>query len=131
MHLLPRLLGAVAMLLLAVRPAAAEPTKIDVRVIARGAKFSGWLYDARAGDADDADTGEILARGVTSGTTGDTQGHDWRRDNGGKRADADTAAFRTTLNLDHPRRITATVTGRSAKRSDDDRDQYPMGAARP
>ncbi|MGK2910073.1 MAG: hypothetical protein ACSLE1_09800 [Sphingobium sp.] len=41
MHLLPRLLGAAAMLRLAIRSAAAAPTKIDVRVIARGAKFLG------------------------------------------------------------------------------------------
>lgn len=112
MHLLPRLLGAVAMLLLAVRPAAAEPTKIDVRVIARGAKFLGGYTTPVRVTLTDADTGEILARGVTSGTTGDTQRiMTGGADNGGKRADADTAAFRTTLNLDHPRRITATVTG--------------------
>ena len=41
MYLLLRLLSATAMLLFVTRPAAAEPTRIDVRVIARGAKFLG------------------------------------------------------------------------------------------
>ena len=73
MHLLPRLLGAAAMLLLAIRPVAAEPTRIDVRVIARGAKFLGGYTTPVRVTLTDADTGETLARGVTSGTTGDTQ----------------------------------------------------------
>ncbi|MGW8141428.1 hypothetical protein [Sphingomonas zeae] len=112
MYLLPRLLSAAAMLLLATRPAAAEPTRIDVRVIARGAKFlAGYTTPVRV-TLTDADTGETLARGVTSGTTGDTQRiMTGGRDSGGKRASADTAAFRTTLDIARPRRITATVTG--------------------
>ena len=73
MRLLLRLLGAAAMLLLAAQPAAAEPTRIDVRVIARGAKFLGGYTTPVRVALTDADTGETLARGVTSGTTGDTQ----------------------------------------------------------
>lgn len=112
MHLLPRLLGAAAMLLLATRSAAAEPTRIDVRVIARGAKFLGGYTTPVRVTLTDADTGETLARGVTSGTTGDTQRiMTGGKDNGGKRASAEAAAFRTTLDIDRPRRITATVTG--------------------
>lgn len=112
MHLFPRLLGAAAMLLLATRPAAADPTRIDVRVIARGAKFLGGYTTPVRVTLTDADTGETLARGVTSGTTGDTQRiMTGGKDNDGKRASADTAAFRTTLDIGRPRRITATVTG--------------------
>lgn len=112
MHLLPRLLSAAAMLMLAPQPVAASPTRIDVRVIARGAKFLGGYTTPVRVTLTDADTGETLARGVTSGTTGDTQQiMAANKDNAGKRASADTAAFRTTLDIDRPRRITATVTG--------------------
>lgn len=112
MYLLLRLLSATAMLLFATRPAAAEPTRIDVRVIARGAKFLGGYTMPVQVTLTDADTGETLARGVTSGTTGDTQRiMTGGKDSGGKRASADTAAFRTTLDIVRPRRITATVTG--------------------
>lgn len=112
MHLFPRLLGAAAMLLLSTQPAAADPTRIDVRVIARGAKFLGGYTTPVRVTLTDADTGETLARGVTSGTTGDTQRiMTGGKDNGGKRASADSAVFRTTLDVDRPRRITATVTG--------------------
>ena len=112
MHLFPRLLSASAMLLLATRPAAAEPTRIDVRVIARGAKFLGGYTTPVRVTLTDADTGETLARGITSGSTGDTQRTmTGGKDSGGKRASPDTAVFRTTLDIDRPRRITATVTG--------------------
>jgi len=112
MRLLLRLLGAAAMLLLAAQPAAAEPTRIDVRVIARGAKFLGGYTTPVRVALTDADTGETLARGVTSGTTGDTQRivAD-RKGNSGKRSSADAAVFRTTLDIERPRRITATVIG--------------------
>ncbi len=112
MNLPPRLLGAVAMLLLAIRPATAEPTRIDVRVIARGAKFLGGYTTSVRVTLTDADTGETLARGVTSGTTGDTQRiMAAAKDSGAGRATADSAVFRSTLDIDRPRRVIATVTG--------------------
>ncbi|PZU75341.1 MAG: hypothetical protein DI546_09250 [Rhizobium sp.] len=73
MTLTLRLLGAAAMLLLATRPATADPTTIDVRVIARGAKFLGGYTTPVRVTLTDAETSEMLARGITSGTTGDTQ----------------------------------------------------------
>jgi hypothetical protein len=112
MHLLPRLLGAATILLLAIRPAAADPTRIDIRVIARGAKFLGGYATGVRVTLTDADTGETLARGVTSGTTGDTQRvMAGGKDDYGKKATPDAAVFQTTLNIDRPRRVTATVTG--------------------
>ena len=81
-------------------------------MIARGAKFLGGYTTPVRVTLTDADTGETLARGVTSGTTGDTQRiMTGGKDSGDKRASADTAAFRTTLDITRPRRITATVTG--------------------
>jgi hypothetical protein len=112
MHLLPRLLTPAAILLLAIRPATAEPTRIDDRVLARGAKFLGGYTTPVRVTLTDADAGETLARGVTSGTTGDTQRiRTCGKDSGGRRASADTAVFRTTLDIERPRRIAATVTG--------------------
>nr|WP_295381953.1 hypothetical protein [Pseudoxanthomonas sp.] len=93
-------------------PAAAEPTQVEVRVLARGAKFLGGYSAPVQVVLSDADTGEILARGQASGTTGDTRRIlDTGTKPGGKRSSADSAVFRTTLDLDHPRRVTASVTG--------------------
>ncbi|MEQ8515069.1 MAG: hypothetical protein RIC38_05635, partial [Chromatocurvus sp.] len=60
----------------------------------------------------DAQTGELLARGVTSGGTGDTA--KVMHENKGRRArlaDDSAAAFRATLDLDQPRLITAEIAG--------------------
>ena len=93
-------------------PAHAERTEVEVRVLARGAKFLGGYTAPVRVVLSDADTGEILVRGQTSGTTGDTRiimaaG----ASPGAKRSTADSALFRTTLDLDRPRRVTASVTG--------------------
>ena len=100
------------LLLLSIPSAAAEPTQVEVRVIARGAKFMGGYAAPVRVILTDADTGETLARGTTSGTTGDAA-RIMTRDKGagGKRSTPDSAVFRTTLDIDRPRRITASVTG--------------------
>lgn len=90
----------------------AEPTEVEVRVLARGAKFLGGYRASVQVTLSDADTGEILARGQTAGTTGDTRRIlEAGTKPGDKRSSADSAVFRTTLDLDHPRRVTASVTG--------------------
>lgn len=92
--------------------AQADPTVVEVRAIARGAKFLGG-YQASVGvTLTDADTGEVLARGLTAGTTGDTR-RIMSRGQGseGRMATADSAVFRTTLDLDRPRRVTLSATG--------------------
>jgi len=53
-------------------PIAAEPTAVDVRVISKGAKFVGTSMGGCEVVIRDAETGEILARGKTAGSTGDT-----------------------------------------------------------
>ncbi|RRU25602.1 hypothetical protein [Stenotrophomonas sp. 278] len=93
-------------------PALAESTQVDVRVLARGAKFIGGYSDSARVVLSDAETGEVLARGLTQGTTGDTSRILGGGVNGDKRLSTpDAAVFRATLDLAQPRRVTATVTG--------------------
>lgn len=89
--------------------ARAERTDVEVRVIARGTKFLGGYMAPVRVVLTDADTGEILAQGLTAGTTGNTQ-----KIMGGGRAKVstdDSAAFRTSLDIDRPRRVALSVTG--------------------
>lgn len=89
--------------------AAAEETRIDVRVLARGAKFlpgHGSVPVALR----DSDTGEILVRGWTAGGTGDTArilgaGPGAPRTGPGD----DAAVFSTSVDLDRPRLIAVEV----------------------
>lgn len=105
LSLFPVLLGMAGRVL-------AQPTDVEVRVLARGAKFLGGYTAPVRVVLTDADTGETLARGLTSGTTGDTRkimqaGHA----GAGTLSTADSAAFRATLDIDRPRRVTLSVTG--------------------
>lgn len=92
--------------------ARAERTDLEVRVLARGAKFlAGYTASVRV-VLTDADSGEVLAQGLTAGTTGDTariMGS--AREKGGKLASDDSAVFRTSLDIDRPRKVTLSVTG--------------------
>ena len=95
----------------------AEPTQIDVRVISKAGKFIGTSMGGVAITIRDANTGEQLASGKTSGSTGDTarimkqrqQHHD-------PVATKDAAVFRANLDLDQPRQIRVTVRGPLAQR---------------
>jgi hypothetical protein len=94
---------ALAMSLALVSGAHAEPTRVTVRVLSKGAKFIGTSMGGVLVTLHEADTGQLLARGVTAGSTGDTQRimtepHDRR----GVRATEGSAAFSTTLELDEP-----------------------------
>src|SRR5680860_1561305 len=53
--------------------ASAEPTDITVRVLGKDSKFVGSSMGGARVIVRDADTGEILAQGVTEGSTGDTK----------------------------------------------------------
>ena len=90
--------------------ALAEPTTITVRVLSHGAKFIGTSMGGMRITLRDVETGEVLARGVTSGGTGDT-----KRIMAGTYADTvsdDSAAgFTATLDLDRPRLIEAEAFG--------------------
>lgn len=85
--------------------AAAEETRIDVRVLARGAKFLPG-YGAVPITLRDSETGEILARGWTAGGTGDTARILNAAPGAPRQTAQDNAAvFSTSLDLDRPRLI--------------------------
>jgi hypothetical protein len=90
----------------------AEPTEIVVRVLAKDAKFIGTETGGAQITLRDADTGEVLAQGLTSGGTGNTakimaDGHARRS----VLSDDQAAKFTATIDLQRPRRITATAIG--------------------
>lgn len=96
----------------AVSAAQAEPTQVQVRVLARGAKFIGGYAASARVTLTDADTGEVLAQGLTQGTTGDTRRILERGMDADRRlSSAESGVFQTTLALDRARRVTASVTG--------------------
>ena len=78
----------------------AEPTDIVVRAISRDAKFIGDSMGGVRIILRDAQSGKILAEGVTSGGTGDTK----RLTETAKRREAlatpEAAAFRATIDID-------------------------------
>ena len=92
--------------------AGAEPTDITVRVLSKDAKFIGTSMGGMRITLRDADTGEILASGLTQGGTGDTK--KLMHENAGRRSqmsDASAAKFQVTLDLDAPRLIEAEAYG--------------------
>ena len=102
----------VSLNLLAPAMAQAEPTEITVRVLSKDGKFIGTSMGGMRVTLRDAHTGEILASGLTSGSTGDTKRimhHDQGRR--AKLADDSAAKFVTTIDLDEPRLIEAEAHG--------------------
>jgi hypothetical protein len=97
--------------------AAAEPTHVEVRVLSKGAKFVGTSMGGVGVEIRDADSGALLAEGVTAGSTGDTERimraelrhHDPVSTEG-------AATFRATLDLDAPRRVEVSAFGPLAQR---------------
>lgn len=104
-----RLLALAA--LIAASPALAVPTPVTVRVISQGAKFIGTGMGGVDVVLADAATGAKLAEGRIEGGTGDTA----KIMNGSPRgtaiADANSAAFSTTLDISEPREIRVIVMG--------------------
>ena len=97
--------------------ARAEPTQLEVRVISKGAKFVGTSMGGVLITIRNADTGELLAEGVTAGGTGDT---DRIMKTALRRLEPlsteDAAAFRTTLDLAIPQRLEVAAFGPLAQR---------------
>jgi hypothetical protein len=90
----------------------AEPTEIVVRVMAKDGKFVGTSMGGAQIVLRDADSGEILAQGLTSGGTGSTPKimtipHTGRE----ALSDPDAAKYAVTLDLQRPTRIMVTATG--------------------
>lgn len=85
--------------------AAAEPTDLVIRVISEGGKYVGTSMGGAEITVRDVRSGEVLARGRTAGSTGDTA----RIMTGGPRgtplADEASAAFRARIDIDEPRLV--------------------------
>ena len=83
----------------------AEPTEVVVRAISRDAKFIGDSMGGVRITLRDAQSGKILAEGVTGGGTGDTK----RLMETAKRREAlatpEAAAFSATIDIDQPRLV--------------------------
>lgn len=111
--LLPSLALAVSLAAISV-PAAAEPTEITVRVLGKfiGSSMGGVRIVLR-----DVDTGEILAQGVTTGGTGDTD-RIMHEDKGRRTvlSDDSAARFTATIDISEPRLIQAEAFGPLAQR---------------
>ena len=97
---------ALSLPFLAPIAALAEPTEIVVRVLGNDSKFIGTSMGGMRVTLRDAQTGEILATGLTQGATGDTRRI--MHEDGGRRAqlsDDSAAKFVATIDLDEPRLI--------------------------
>lgn len=106
----------VATLLMAFSTNAAE-TKLVVRVKSKDAKFIGTSMAGALVVVKDAVTDEILARGKTLGSTGNTKRimiEPHKR--GEPLADDKTAKFETTIDIEEPRLVTIEVHGPLSQR---------------
>lgn len=103
--------------LLTVTPTLAVPTDITVRVRAKDAKFVGDTMGGARVTIRDAETGELLAKGVTTGTTGDTSLIMKIVNPRGKPiSDEKAAKFTATIDIDEPRLIEVSAYGPLANR---------------
>jgi hypothetical protein len=107
----PRLL-LLQLLLAASVPAVAVPTDITVRVLAKDGKFIGSSFGGVRVTIADADTGEVLAQGVTQGGEGDSARIlEQPRKRGTALATADAASFHASIDIDRPRRVEVSAFG--------------------
>jgi hypothetical protein len=108
-----RVAGALATLALACAgDAAALPTHVIVRAIARDAKFIGDSMGGVRVTLTDARTGRRLAQGVTAGGTGDTQKLVVApRVRGQAVSTPDAARFDATVDIDAPTLVRAEAVG--------------------
>ena len=107
-----RALSLVALVCLGASPGLAEPTEITVRVLSKGAKFIGTSMGGVRVVLRDAQTGELLAEGITAGTTGSTDKIMREpRTPHTPVATEDAGAFRATLDLPEPRLVEVVASG--------------------
>ncbi len=108
---------SIGLVLSGASAAVAQKTEIVVRVVSKGGKFVGTSMGGARIILRDADTGEILAQGVTSGSTGNTaQLMTEKRTRSVPLSDETSAKFVATLDLDRPRLIEVSAFGPLAQR---------------
>lgn len=110
------ILSALLLALAAAAPAAAEETAVTVRVLSRDAKFIGTSMGGARVTIRDAETGLLLAEGVTAGSTGDTERlMRAPRERGTELATPGAAVFEAALDLDRPTLLEITAHGPRAQ----------------
>lgn len=106
-----------AALLLTAAAALAVPTQVTVMVRAKDAKFVGGSMMGARIIIRNADTGEILAKGVTEGTSGDTEKMMKKPlPRGAPLSDAASARFNATIDIDDPTPLEIRAYGPLARR---------------
>ena len=93
-------------------PLWAEPTEIDVRVLAKDAKFVGSGMGGMAVRIRSVQTSEILSEGVIQGGTGDTNRimkKTWKR--GKPLTTEGTAHYHASIDIDQPTLVEVSVRG--------------------
>ena len=110
-----RILAAVTTAVIATAifsTAHAEPTDVIVRALSKDAKFIGDSMGGVQVTLTDTATGHELAKGVITGTTGDTQKIMIApRQRGVAISTPETAGFRTNLDLDRPTLVKVEAVG--------------------
>ena len=94
----------------------AVPTHITVKVKTKDAKFIGTSMGGALVTIKNVDTGELLAKGVTQGSTGNTKlimKSDWKR---GVPISTGAAEFKATIDIDEPTLIEVSAYGPLAQR---------------
>ncbi len=94
----------------------AVPTDITVKVKTKDAKFIGTSMGGALITIKNADTGELLAKGVTQGSTGNTKlimKSPWTR---GVPISTGAAEFKATIDINEPTLIEVTAYGPLAQR---------------
>lgn len=92
----------LATVMLLTAPALAEPTAVTVRVISQDAKFVGDSTGGARVTLRDAESGRVLAEGLTTGGTGNTDRIMQSVGRSPLRATDDAAAFHTTVDIARP-----------------------------
>ncbi len=108
---------ALAVMMASAGVAFAEPTDVTVRVLSKGAKFIGTTMGGVRVTLRDADTGAVLAEGLTEGGTGSTQKIMKEAHTRGAPVSTEGAAkFTATLDLETPRLVRVEAYGPVAQR---------------
>jgi len=113
-----RVIAAATLILATAFTAGATPTTITIRVMALTGKFLGTSMGGALVTIRDADTGRLLASGLTSGSTGDT-GHIMKTSHNRDftYSTEGAAAFTAVIDIERPTRIEVTATGPMANRA--------------
>lgn len=112
MSRIPAAFAAALLAITASSAVQAEPTEVVVRALSKDAKFIGDSMGGVQVTLTDAATGHELAKGLITGTTGDTQRIMVApRQRGMSLSTPGAAAFSTTLDLDRPTQVKVEAVG--------------------